>query len=55
MNFNVSGVPDDTVTSVLTAVVPIIQSEQLAKPGADPVKAVTELLDPSYAKAVITR
>ena len=55
MNFAVSGIPDDTVTGVLNAVVPIINSEQLAKPGTDPAKAVGELIDPQYAKAVITK
>jgi sulfonate transport system substrate-binding protein len=55
MNFNISGIPDDTVTGVLNAVVPIITSEQLAKPGTDPAKAVGELIDPQYAKAVITK
>ena len=28
-------------------------ADRLAKPGADPVKAVTELLDPANAQAVI--
>ena len=53
MNFKVSGIPDDTVVGVLNAVVPIIKSEQLAVAGGDPDKAVTELIDSSYAKAVI--
>lgn len=53
MNFKVSGVPGDTVTAVLKAVVPIINSEQLANPGAKVDQAVTDLVDGSYAKAVI--
>jgi sulfonate transport system substrate-binding protein len=53
MNFKVSGIPDDTVVGVLNAVVPIINSEQLAVAGGDPAKAVTDLIDSSYAKAVI--
>ena len=53
MNFKVSGIPGDTQLSVLKAVVPIIVSEQLAAAGADPNKAVNELLDGTYAKAVI--
>jgi hypothetical protein len=53
MNFKISGIPDDTVSAVLKAVVPIIKSESLAVAGGDPDKAVTELIDPTYAKAVI--
>jgi len=53
MNFTVSGVPGDTVIGVLKAVVPIIKSEQLANAGANLDQAVSDLVDPSYAKAVI--
>jgi sulfonate transport system substrate-binding protein len=53
MNFKVSGIPGDTVVAVLRAVVPIINSEQLANPGANVDQAVTDLVDGSYAKAVI--
>jgi sulfonate transport system substrate-binding protein len=53
MNFKVSGVPGDTVLAVLKAVVPIIKAEQLANPGANVDQAVTDLVDGSYAKAVI--
>ncbi len=53
MNFKVSGIPGDTQTKVLEAVVPIIVAEQLAAAGAAPAKAVRELLDGTYAKAVI--
>jgi sulfonate transport system substrate-binding protein len=53
MNFKVSGVPGDTVVAVLKAVVPIINAEQLANPGANVDQAVTDLVDPTYAKAVI--
>jgi sulfonate transport system substrate-binding protein len=53
MNFTVSGVPGDTVLGVLKAVVPIIKAEQLANPGANVDQAVTDLVDGSYAKAVI--
>jgi sulfonate transport system substrate-binding protein len=53
MNFKVSGIPGDTVVAVLKAVVPIINSEQLANPGANVDQAVTDLVDGSYAKAVI--
>lgn len=53
MSFTVSGVPGDTVIAVLKAVVPIIKSEQLANPGANLDQAVTDLVDASYARAVI--
>jgi sulfonate transport system substrate-binding protein len=53
MSFAVSGIPGDTVLGVLRAVVPIIKSEQLANPGANVDQAVNDLVDGSYAKAVI--
>jgi sulfonate transport system substrate-binding protein len=53
MNFKISGIPGDSQLAVLRAVVPIITAEQLATAGADVNKAVTELLDGTYAKAVI--
>jgi sulfonate transport system substrate-binding protein len=53
MNFKVSGVPGDTVVAVLKAVVPIIKSEQLASAGANVDQAVSDLVDSSYATAVI--
>ena len=53
MNFKTSGVPGDAHIAVLKAVVPIITAEQLANPGADVNKAVTDLIDGTYAKAVI--
>jgi len=53
MNFKTSGVPGDAHIAVLKAVVPIITAEQLANPGADLNKAVTDLIDGTYAKAVI--
>ena len=53
MNFKTTGVPGDAHLAVLKAVVPIIKAEQLANPGVDVDKAVTDLIDGSYAKAVI--
>lgn len=53
MNFKTTGIPGDPHIAVLKAVVPIIKSEQLADPGADVDKAVTDLIDGSFAKAVI--
>jgi len=53
MNFKVSGVPGETQRSVLTAVIPTINAEQLANPGTDVAKAVTDLIEPTFAQAVI--
>src|SRR5260221_1204681 len=51
MNFNTSGIPGEAHASVLRAVVPIINAEQLANPGANVDKAVTDLVDGSFARA----
>jgi len=53
MNFKTSGVPGEAHASVLRAVIPTINAEQLANPGANVEKAVTDLIEPIYAKAVI--
>jgi sulfonate transport system substrate-binding protein len=53
MNFKTSGIPGDAHIAVLKAVVPIITAEQLANPGANVDKAVTDLIDGTYAKAAI--
>jgi hypothetical protein len=53
MNFKTSGIPGEAHIAVLKAVVPIISAEQLANPGANLDKAVTDLVDGSYAKAVL--
>ncbi|MEA2661079.1 MAG: sulfonate transport system substrate-binding protein [Chloroflexota bacterium] len=53
MNFKTSGIPGDAHIAVLKAVVPIINAEQLANAGTNVDKAVTDLIDGSYAKAVI--
>src|SRR6266540_849172 len=53
MNFKTPGIPGDAHVSVLRAVVPIINAEQLANPGANVDKAVTDLVEGSFAKAVI--
>jgi sulfonate transport system substrate-binding protein len=53
MNFKTPGVPGDAHIAVLRAVVPIINAEQLANPGANLDKAVTDLVDGSYARAVL--
>lgn len=53
MNFTTPGTPGEAHLSVLRAVVPIINAEQLANPGANVDKAVTDLVDGSFAKAVL--
>jgi len=53
MNFKTSGIPGDAHIGVLNAVVPIINAEQLANPGANVNKAVTDLIDGTYARTVI--
>jgi sulfonate transport system substrate-binding protein len=53
MNFKTPSIPGDAHIAVLNAVVPIITVEQLANPGANVEKAVTDLVDGSYAKAVL--
>lgn len=53
MNFATSGIPGDAHLKVLDAVVPIIVAEQLASAGADPKKAVGDLIDGSYARQVV--
>ena len=45
--------PGETQRSVLTAVIPTINAEQLANPGTDVAKAVTDLIEPTFAQAVI--
>jgi sulfonate transport system substrate-binding protein len=53
MNFKTSGIPGEAHIAVLKAVVPIINAEQLANAGTNVDKAVTDLVDGTYAKAVI--
>jgi len=53
MNFKTPGTPGDAHVSVLRAVVPIINAEQLANPGANVDKAVTDLVEGSFARAVL--
>lgn len=53
MNFKTSGIPGEVHAAVLRAVIPTINAEQLANPGANVEKAVTDLIEPTYAKAVI--
>lgn len=53
MNFKTSGIPGETHIAVLRAVVPIIEAEQLANAGTNVGKAVTDLIDGAYARAVI--
>lgn len=53
MNFKTTGIPGEAHIAVLKAVVPIINAEQLANAGTNVDKAVTDLVDGTYAKAVI--
>lgn len=53
MNFKTSGVPGEAHAAVLRAVIPTIEKEQLANPGANVAKAVDDLIDGTFAKAVI--
>jgi sulfonate transport system substrate-binding protein len=53
MNFKTTGIPGEAHAAVLRAVVPTIIAEQLANPGANLEKAVADLIEPVYAKAVI--
>jgi len=53
MNFKTTGIPGEAHVAVLRAVIPIINAEQLANPGANVDKAVTDLVDGTWAKAVI--
>ena len=45
MNFKTSGIPGEAHLAVLRAVIPAINAEQLANPGANLEKAVTDLID----------
>lgn len=53
MIFTTSGIPGDAHIAVLKAVVPIIVAEHLANPGADLDRAVTDLIDGTWAKQVV--
>ena len=53
VDLRVTGIPGDEHIAVLKKTVPIINAEQLANPGADVDKAVLDLIEPAYAKAVI--
>ncbi len=53
VNLKTTGIPGEQHAAVLRGVIPTINAEQLANPGADVDKAVTDLIDGSYAKAVI--
>lgn len=47
------GIPGDGLHSALDAVVPILKSEKLVADSTDPAKALSELIDPSFAQAAI--
>jgi sulfonate transport system substrate-binding protein len=45
------GIPGEALQKALQAVVPILTSEKLVAGGADPAKALSQLIDPAYAQA----
>ena len=47
------GIPGEALHKALEAVVPILTSEKLVASGADPAKALAELVEPSFAQAVV--
>jgi sulfonate transport system substrate-binding protein len=53
MNFKTTGVPGEAHASVLRGVIPTIEAEQLANPGANVQQAVADLIEGAFAKAVI--
>ena len=53
MNLKASAVPGDEHVAALKAVIPIMKAEKLVKDGSDPEKALTDLIEPSYARAVV--
>lgn len=53
MNLKASAIPGDEHVAALNAVVPIIEAEKLAKEGANVQKAVTDLIEPSFARQVV--
>jgi sulfonate transport system substrate-binding protein len=53
MNLQVSVVPGDEHVAALRAVIPIMNAEKLIKEGSDPDKALTDLIEPTYARAVV--
>jgi sulfonate transport system substrate-binding protein len=53
MNLQASATPGDEHVTALKAVIPIMKAEKLVKDGADPDKALVDLIEPTYAKAVV--
>jgi sulfonate transport system substrate-binding protein len=53
MNLKASAVPGEEHVAALKAVIPIMKSEKLVKDGSDPDKALAELIEPSFARAVV--
>jgi sulfonate transport system substrate-binding protein len=47
------GVPGEALRKSLEAIVPILVEQKIVRPGADPAKALRELVDPAPAQAVI--
>jgi sulfonate transport system substrate-binding protein len=53
MNLKSSAVPGDEHITALEAVIPIMKAEKLVKDGSDPDKALADLIEPGFAKAVV--
>ncbi|MDQ3811418.1 MAG: aliphatic sulfonate ABC transporter substrate-binding protein, partial [Chloroflexota bacterium] len=53
MNLRASAIPGEEHTAALKAVIPIMKAERLVKEGSDPERAVAELIEPVYARAVV--
>ncbi len=47
------GIPGEPLMTTLKAVVPILTTEKLVSDGADPAKALDQLIDASFAKLVV--
>ena len=54
MNLKSAAVPGDEHITALKAVIPIMKAEKLVKDGSDPDKALADLIEPTYAKAVVS-
>jgi sulfonate transport system substrate-binding protein len=53
MNLKASAIPGDEHVAALKAVIPIMTAEKLVKEGSNPEKALADLIEPTYAKAVV--
>jgi sulfonate transport system substrate-binding protein len=54
MNLKASAIPGDEHVAALKPVITIMKAEKLVKDGSDPEKALADLIEPAYARAVVT-